>query len=66
MCRQEWQEQKQLARLLDRWLDPSPASGARSSALAGAIRKARGVKPRVPDVLIWYHGKTVAIEPKSR
>jgi hypothetical protein len=67
--REEWQEQKRLARLLDTWLpdcatwtatDPTAAS-----ALSGAIRKQRGVKPGVPDVLVWYHGKSIAIEMKS-
>src|SRR6516165_7244352 len=68
--REEWQEQKRLARLLDTWLpdcatwtatDPTAAS-----ALSGAIRKQRGVKPGVPDVLVWYCGKSITIELKSR
>jgi hypothetical protein len=69
--REEWQEQKKFARLLDRWLDPACADWTAtdpvaSSALSGAIRKQRGVKPGVPDVLVWYCGKSVTIELKSR
>ena len=36
------------------------------SASSGAIRKQRGVKPGVPDQLILYRGKLIAIELKSR
>ncbi len=69
--REEWQEQKRLARLLDRWLDPActywtATDPVASSALSGAIRKQRGVKPGAPRVLIWYRGKSIAIELKSR
>ncbi len=69
--REEWQEQKKLARLLDKWLDPActfwtATDPVASSALSGAIRKQRGVKPGVPDQLILYRGKLIAIELKSR
>ena len=37
-----------------------------SSALSGAICKQRGVKPGVPDVLVWYRRKPITIELKSR
>jgi hypothetical protein len=30
------------------------------------MRKKRGVKPGVPDVLVWYRGKSIMIELKSR
>ena len=30
------------------------------------MRKKRGVKPGVPDVLVWYRGKSITIELKSR
>ena len=30
------------------------------------MRKKRGVKPGVPDILILYRGKLIAIELKSR
>ena len=71
MARREWQEQKRLARLLQEWLDPActfwtATDPVASSALSGAIRKQRGVKPGVPDVLVWYRGKSIAIELKSR
>jgi hypothetical protein len=33
---------------------------------SGAMRKKRGVKPGVPDVLVWYRGRSIAIELKSR
>lgn len=29
------------------------------------MRKRRGVKPGVPDVLVWYRGRSVSIEMKS-
>jgi hypothetical protein len=69
--REEWQEQKKLARLLDKWLDPActfwtATDPVASSALSGAIRKQRGVQPGVPDVLVWYRGKSITIELKSR
>jgi hypothetical protein len=66
--REEWQEQKKLARLLDKWLDAwwtatDPVAG---SAFSGAVRRARGVKPGTPDELILYRGKLIGIELKSR
>jgi hypothetical protein len=69
--REEWQEQKKLARLLDKWLDPActfwtATDPVTASALSGAMRKQRGVKPGVPDQLILYRGKLIAIELKSR
>ena len=69
--REEWQEQKKLASLLDKWLDPActfwtATDPVAPSALSGAIRKQRGVKPGVPDQLILYRGKLIAIELKSR
>ena len=30
------------------------------------MRKKRGVKPGVPDVLVWYCGNSIAVELKSR
>jgi hypothetical protein len=30
------------------------------------MRKKRSVKPGVPDVLVWYRGKSIMIELKSR
>jgi hypothetical protein len=60
-----------LAQLLDKWLglactfwtatDPVAAS-----ATGGAMRNKRGVKPGCPDVLVWYRGKSITIELKSR
>jgi hypothetical protein len=69
--REEWQEQKKLARLLDKWLDPActfwtATDPVASSALRGAIRKQRGVKPGVPDILVLCRGKLTGIELKSR
>jgi hypothetical protein len=69
--REEWQEQKKLARLLDKWLDPActfwtATDPVAASALSGAIRKQRGVKPGVPDILVLYRGKLIAVELKSR
>jgi hypothetical protein len=69
--REEWQEQKKLARLLDKWLDPActfwtATDPVAPSAASGAIRKQRGVKPGVPDILVLYRGKLTTIELKSR
>jgi hypothetical protein len=69
--REEWREQVRLASLLDKWMDPSCAFWSATdpvapSAMSGALRRARGVKPGVPDTLIWYRRKSIAIEMKSR
>ena len=69
--REEWQEQKKLARLLDKWLDPActfwtATDPVAPSVTSGAMRKKRGVKPGVPDVLVWYPGGSITIELKSR
>jgi hypothetical protein len=69
--REEWQEQKKLARLLDKWMDPActfwtATDPVAPSALSGAIRKQRGVKLGVPDVLVWYRGQSITIELKSQ
>ncbi len=45
------------------WFHP-PNGGARSKAEAG-IFKAMGVKPGVPDIIVIYRGRVVAIELKS-
>jgi hypothetical protein len=69
--REEWLEQVKLSLLLDKWLDPActfwtATDPVAPSVASGAMRKKRGVKPGVPDVLIWYCGKSIAIELKSR
>jgi hypothetical protein len=69
--RAEWQEQVKLSLLLDKWLDPActfwtATDPVAPSATSGAMRKKRGVKPGVPDVLVWYFGSSITIELKSR
>ncbi|HEY2526701.1 MAG TPA: hypothetical protein VGJ20_01945 [Xanthobacteraceae bacterium] len=68
--RQEWSEQIELAHLLDTWLPAdcfwTATDPVASSALSGAMRRMRGVKPGVPDVLIWYCGKTIKQLPLHR
>jgi VRR-NUC domain-containing protein len=69
--REEWLEQVKLARLLAKWMDPASSFWTATDPVApsvtsGAMRKKRGVKPGVPDVLVWYCGKSIAIELKSR
>ena len=69
--REEWREQVKLARLLDKWLDPTcsfwtATDPVAASVTSGAMRKKRGVKPGVPDCLVLYRGKLIAIELKSR
>jgi hypothetical protein len=68
---EEWSEQSKLCRLLDRRLDPAcsdwtATDGVAASANSGRSRKLRGIKPGVPDVLVWYRGRTITIELKSR
>jgi hypothetical protein len=41
-------------------------SGSAVSDQRCDARKKRGVKPGVPDVLVWYRGKSITIELKSR
>jgi hypothetical protein len=69
--REEWQEQVKLSLLLDKWLDPActfwtATDPVAPSVTSGAMRKKRGVKPGVPDVLVWFRGKSITIELKSR
>jgi hypothetical protein len=68
--RKAWLEQVRLSVLLDKglpehsfWTATDPVA---PSATSGAMRKKRGVKPGVPDVLVWYCGKSIAVELKSR
>jgi hypothetical protein len=69
--REEWQEQAKPARLLDKWLEPActfwtATDPVAPSVTSGAMRKKRGVKPGVPDVLVWCPGVSITIELKSR
>ena len=74
--REEWQEQVKLKILLDKWLDPActfwtATDPVAPSVTSGAMRKKRGVKPGVADVLVWYLGSSnlgssIALELKSR
>ncbi len=41
-----------------------PSGGARSKAEAG-IFKAMGVKPGIPDIIVIYRGRMIAIELKA-
>jgi hypothetical protein len=71
MASHEWFEQARLARLLDRWIDPATTFWTATdpvthSALAGWLRKRRGVKAGVPDTLVWHRRRSIAIELKSR
>jgi hypothetical protein len=69
--REEWQEQVKFSLLLDKWGDPActfwtATDPVAPSVTSGAMRKKRGVKPGVPDTLVLYRGKLIAIELKSR
>jgi hypothetical protein len=44
----------------------TPTDPAAASVTSGAMRKKRGVKPEVHDILVLYRGKLIAIELKSR
>lgn len=70
MIQREWQFQRTANAFLSKALphdayysaiDVGTAGGAR----LGALRKARGVKPGIPDVLIVWRGRTLWIELKS-
>jgi VRR-NUC domain len=70
MRREEWRQQTELCRLLDRWL-PADAFWTATdpiapTALSVALRRLRGVKRGVPDVLIWCRRtRPIVIEMKS-
>jgi hypothetical protein len=68
--REEWQEQLKLSPLLNKWLPDNAFWTATDpvapSATSGFMRKQRGVKAGVPDVVVWYRGKSITIEMKSR
>jgi hypothetical protein len=70
MARWEWTQEILLARLLEKWLPDdaffSATDGVARSPLSGWIRKQRGCKTGLPDMLIWCrHTKPIAIELKS-
>ena len=63
--REEWLEQVKLSLLLDKRLDFActfwtATDPVAPSVTSGAMRKKRGVKPGVPDILILYRGKLIA------
>jgi hypothetical protein len=69
--RHEWHEQVRLAVLLDKWLDDTctfwtATDPVAASALAGVMRKKRGVRSGVPDVFVLYRRRLFTIELKSR
>ena len=69
MAYREWREQQNLCRLLNTWL-PDDAfwtaiDTVARSATAGAMRKRRGVRAGLSDVIIWYRGRTYCIELKG-
>jgi hypothetical protein len=67
--RAEWEQQVRLAELLDAWL-PGDAFWTATDATAtspttGAMRRLRGCKAGLPDILIVYRGGLIAIDLKS-
>lgn len=65
----EHEMQIDVARMLNRILLPDVCWSAvdhanAADATTGAIRKARGAKPGLPDLLFWYQGRAYAIELK--
>jgi hypothetical protein len=69
MAYREWREQQNLCRLLNTWL-PDDAfwtaiDTVARSATAGAMRKRRGVKAGLCDVIVWYRRRTYCIELKG-
>lgn len=70
MARWEWREQICLAELLERWLPDdaffSATDGVARSPISGWVRKKRGCKSGLPDVLIWCRRtRPIAVELKS-
>ena len=68
--RSEWFEQVQLARLLDKWLDPTTSFATAfdpvaRSRLSGFMRKKRGVRSGCPDNWILHCGRLICVELKS-
>ena len=68
--RAEWLQQMALCRLLTKWLPDdaffTATDAVARSATSGAMRKRRGLKPGVPDVLIWCrHTGPIALELKG-
>ena len=69
MAYREWREEIKLKFFLDTWL-PDDAfwtaiDTVARSATAGAMRKRRGVRAGLSDVIIWYRGRTYCIELKG-
>lgn len=69
-ARPEEKIQRDVAKFLDAALPTdavwwhTPNGGGRSKAEAGAL-KAQGVKPGVPDVVVFWRGKLICIELKA-
>jgi len=68
--RAEWLQQVELCRLLDKWLPDdafwTATDPVAPSPMSGAMRRRRGIKRGVPDILIWCRRtKPIAIEMKS-
>jgi len=66
----EWEEQTALAERLYELLDPdctfwTAVENTPWSQLAGIMRKRRGVRSGLPDLLVWHRGQSIAIELKS-
>lgn len=66
----EFREQIRLAESLSKWLPDdaffSATDGVARSPISGFVRKMRGCKSGVPDILIWcHHTKPIAVELKA-
>ena len=69
MAYREWRQQEILKHYLETWLPEdafwTATDPVARSATAGCMRKRRGVRAGLPDCLIWWRGRTYAIELKS-
>jgi len=67
--RWKWEEQVKLCALLSRWLPAdaffSAIDNIARDATSGAMRQRRCVVPGLPDCLIVYRGRLIAVELKS-
>jgi hypothetical protein len=68
--REEWLMQVKVARLFATWLPAdcfwTATDATTTSPTTGLMRKKRGCRAGLPDLLILFRGKLIAVELKSR
>jgi hypothetical protein len=70
MAREEWLMQVKVARLFGIWLPAdcfwTATDATTTSPTTGLMRKKRGCRAGLPDLLILFRGQLIAVELKSR